>query len=63
MKDEWLPNYYAPRILHGIDKHYFYPLRIEQYGRDGNLIFVETRIAKLLNPAMGDKGYGVLFNR
>lgn len=62
VKDEWLPNYYAPRILYWLDKHYFYPLRIEQYGRDGNLIFVETRVAKLLNPAMGDKGYGVLFN-
>jgi hypothetical protein len=62
VKEEWLPNYYAPRIIYWLDKHYFYPLRIEQYGKDGNLIFVETRIAKLHNPAMGDKGYGVLFN-
>ena len=31
VKEEWLPNYYAPRILYWLDKHYFYPLRIEQY--------------------------------
>jgi hypothetical protein len=62
VREEWLPNYYAPRIIYWLDKHYFYPLRIEQYGKDDNLIFVETRIAKLHNPAMGDKGYGILFN-
>jgi len=62
VKEEWLPNYYAPRILYWLDQHSFYPLRIEQYGKDDNLIFVETRLAKLHNPAMGDKGYGILFN-
>jgi len=62
VKDEWLPNYYAPRIIYWLDKHYFYPLRIEQYDKEGNLIFVETRIAKHHNQAMGDKGYGILFN-
>ncbi|MBI3247101.1 MAG: DUF1329 domain-containing protein [Deltaproteobacteria bacterium] len=62
VREEWLPNYYAPRILYWLDRHYFYPLRIEQYDRDGNLIFVETRLAKLHNRAMGDKGYGILFN-
>lgn len=62
VREEWLPNYYAPRIIYWLDQHYFYPLRIEQYDRDGNLIFVETRLAKLHNQAMGDKGYGILFN-
>jgi len=62
VKEEWLPHYYTPTILYWLDQHYFYPLRIEQYNRDGNLIFIETRLAKLLNPAMGDKGYGILFN-
>jgi hypothetical protein len=62
VKEEWLPQYYAPTILYWLDQHYFYPLRIEQYGKDGTLIFIETRLAKLLNPAMGDKGYGILFN-
>jgi hypothetical protein len=62
VKESWLPNYYAPMILYWLDQHSFYPLRIEQYGREGNLIFIETRLAELLNPAMGDKGYGILFN-
>ena len=62
VREDWLPNYYAPRIIYWLDKHYFYPLRIEQYDKDGNLIFVETRIAKHHNQAMGDKGYGILFN-
>jgi hypothetical protein len=60
--DDWLPNYYAPTMLYWLDQHYFYPLRIEQYGRDGELIFVETRFADHLNPAMGDQGYGMHFN-
>jgi hypothetical protein len=62
VRERWLPDYYAPRIVYWLDKHYFYPLRIEQYDKEGNLIFIETRIAKLLNPQMGDKGYGILFN-
>jgi hypothetical protein len=62
VRDEWLPNYYAPRIIYWLDKHYFYPLRIEQYDKNGNLIFIETRIAKHHNLAMEDKGYGILFN-
>lgn len=62
VKEEWLPDYYAPRILYWLDKQYFYPLRIEQYNKEGNLIFIETRIAKHQNKAMGDKGYGILFN-
>ena len=62
VREEWLPNYYAPRIIYWLDKYYFYPLRIEQYDREGNLIFIETRIAKHHNQAMGDKGYGILFN-
>ena len=62
VNEGWLPDYYAPRILYWLDQHHFYPLRIEQYGRDGNLIFVETRIATHRNPAMGDKGYSILFN-
>jgi uncharacterized protein DUF1329 len=62
VKADWLPQYYAPRILYWLDKHYFYPLRIEQYDAEDKLIFIETRLATLLNPAMGDKGYSILFN-
>jgi hypothetical protein len=61
-KDDWLPNYYAPTMLYWLDQHYFYPLRIEQYGRDGKLIFVETRLADHLNPALGEQGYGMHVN-
>ena len=61
-KQQWLPNYYAPTIIYWLDQRYFYPLRIEQYDRDGNLTFIETRFADHLNPAIGDQGYGMHFN-
>ena len=61
VNEDWLPDYYAPKMIYWLDKRYFYPLRIEQYGRDGNLIFVETRIAKHLNKPAGARGYGILF--
>jgi len=56
-KPDWLPNYYAPRILYWLDQHTFFPLRIEQYGQDGQLIFIGVRLGALLNPAMGERGY------
>lgn len=56
-KPDWLPNYYAPRILYWLDQHTFFPLRIEEYGRDGKLIFVSVRLGDLINPALGDRGY------
>jgi hypothetical protein len=37
-------------------------LRIEEYDRTGTLFFIETRLATLLNPALGDKGYGIVFD-
>jgi hypothetical protein len=60
VREEWLPRYYAPRMLYWLDKHYFYPLRVEQYGRAGELIFIEVRISDLLNPALKERGYGVV---
>ncbi|MGE0823184.1 MAG: DUF1329 domain-containing protein [Candidatus Binatia bacterium] len=59
-REDWLPNYYAPRILYWLDKHSFYPLRIEQYGRDGNLALVEVRLTDMFNPTLGERGYGPL---
>lgn len=56
-KAEWLPDYYAPRILYWLDQHYFYPLRTEQYGREGQLLLVEERMAKLMNPQLQERGY------
>lgn len=56
-REDWLPNYYAPRILYWLDKHAFYPLRTEMYGRDGTLVQVEIRLTKLANPDLGERGY------
>ena len=60
-REDWLPNYYAPRILYWLEKHSFYPLRIEQYGKDGNLAFIEVRLTSMFNPVLGERGYGPLF--
>jgi hypothetical protein len=58
-REEWLPGYYAPRILYWLDQHAFYPLRIEEYDREGKLIFIETRVAELRNPTLKERGYGM----
>jgi Protein of unknown function (DUF1329) len=57
-KPDWLPNYYASRILYWLDQHTFFPLRIEQYDRDGKLMFIGVRLGAQLNPALGERGYG-----
>ena len=57
---DWLPNYYAPRLLYWVEKRSFYPLRIEQYGRDGNLALIEVRLTDMFNPTLGERGYGPL---
>ncbi|MBI3300649.1 MAG: DUF1329 domain-containing protein [Deltaproteobacteria bacterium] len=59
--EDWLPGYYAPRLLYWLERHSFYPLRIEQYGRDGNLALIEVRLTDVFNPALGERGYGPLF--
>lgn len=56
-KPDWLPNYYAPRILYWLDQQTLFPLRVEQYGRDGRLMFVGVRLGALINPALGERGY------
>ena len=56
-KQDWLPGYYAPRILYWVDQEYFYPLRIEAYGPEGELVLIEERIAKLMNPSLKEHGY------
>ena len=56
-KPDWLPDYYAPRILYWLDQHTFFPLRIEQYGKDGTLIFISVRLGGLFNPELGERGY------
>ena len=56
-KPEWLPGYYASKVVYWLDRHYFYPLRMEVYGQQDELIFLETRITKMMNPNLGDRGY------
>jgi len=56
-REEWIPNYYAPKILYWLDQHTFFPLRIEEYNRNGMLTYVEDRTAHMVNPDVGDKGY------
>jgi hypothetical protein len=54
---DWLPNYYASRILYWLEKRAFYPLRTETYDRDGKLMQVEVRLTKLVHTALGERGY------
>lgn len=62
VREDWQPNYYAPRMLYWLDQYAFYPLRIEEYGRDGNLIFIETRVAEMRNPNLKERGYGMMID-
>jgi hypothetical protein len=59
---EWLPNYPTSKLIYWLDRHYFYPLRIEQYNREGALAVVEVRMAKLENPALKERGYAALIS-
>ncbi len=56
-REDWLPNYHASRVLYWLDKHAFYPLRIETYDRQGNLSRVEVRLTKLIHTDLGERGY------
>ena len=56
-KSDWLPDYYASKVVYWLEQHYFYPLRMEVYGQQDELIFVEERITQMMNPNLGDRGY------
>ena len=56
-KADWLSDYYASKVIYWLDQHHFYPLRIEVHGHNGELIFVEERITKIMNPDLGNRGY------
>ena len=57
-REEWLPDYYASRIIYWLDQYAFYPLRTEVYDRAGRLSQIEVRLTKLMNPALKERGYG-----
>jgi hypothetical protein len=56
-REEWIPDYYAPKILYWLDQRTFFPLRIEEYDTNGVLTYIEDRTAHLVNPELGSKGY------
>jgi hypothetical protein len=57
VREDWLPGYAEGTLVFWLDKHYFYPLRMEKYGRNGELMMIESRLADLENPAMKEFGY------
>ena len=56
-KADWLPQYARPRIVYWLAQQTFYPLRAEMYDRDNSLVMIEVRMTKLVNPALGERGY------
>ena len=56
-KEEWLDGYYDSKLVLWLDQENFYPLRIESYNAEGDLILIEERTAWLSNPALGPRGY------
>jgi len=61
-KPEWLGKYYMSKIIYWLDQQSFFPLRIEEYDHEGNLVFINARTGVRANPALGDHGYAVLFD-
>jgi hypothetical protein len=56
-RPEWLPNYYRSKLIYWIDKHFFCPLRIEQYDQAGKLILIAERLERSEYPEDGRRGY------
>jgi outer membrane lipoprotein-sorting protein len=61
-RPDWLKNYYLSKIIYWVDQQSFFPLRIEEYDREGKLVFINARTGVRANPALGDRGYAVLFD-
>jgi hypothetical protein len=61
-RPEWLPAYYVSKIVYWLDQKSFFPLRMEEYDKEGNLTFVNARTGVRANPELGDHGYTVLFD-
>lgn len=59
---EWLKDYYIGKMIYWLDQQSFFPLRIEEYDKEGNLVFINVRVGTRANPALGDHGYAVLFD-
>ena len=61
-RKDWLPNYAVAKLVYWVDKHYFYPLRLEQYAAEEKPLTVQVRMAKQENPALGPFGYSNLLS-
>ena len=61
-KKDWHANYYMSTLIYWVDQQSFFPLRIEEYDRDGRLAFINARTGVRANPKLGDRGYAVLFD-
>jgi len=59
---EWLKDYYVGKLIYWLDQQSFFPLRIEEYDKEGKLVFINVRVGTRANPALGDHGYAVLFD-
>jgi outer membrane lipoprotein-sorting protein len=57
VREDWLPDYHASRVLYWLETKSFFPLRTETYDRDGNLSRVEVRLTKMVHKALGERGY------
>lgn len=57
VREDWLPGYREKTLVFWIDKHNFFPLRMEKYSPTGELMMVETRFAELESPARGEFGF------
>jgi hypothetical protein len=56
-REEWLSGYSTPKLVYWLDRHLFYPLRIESYDREGKLMKIEVRTARLIRPELQERGY------
>lgn len=61
-RPDWLPGYAEKYLVLWLEKNTFYPLRQEKYGADGQLMMIETRLAELQNPALGEFGYAAMMS-
>ena len=60
-REDWIPDYYAPRMLFWVDKHSFFPLRSELYDPAGKLMNIEVRMGDMFNPGLAERGYATRF--
>ena len=60
IRADWLPDYAEKTLVFWVDKHYFYPLRMEKYGLKDELMMVEARSADLVNKDLGQFGYSAV---